>query len=75
VSYTSDTLLECLGDQRLTSSEWKKICAAEFGVSHGKFFELLKELEQGEEVIKSAIDRKWQRVHQKPRSHNREKDE
>jgi hypothetical protein len=56
--YTPETLLQALRDQRLSSSEWKRICSAEYGVSHGKFFELLKRLQEAGKVQKSVLDGK-----------------
>jgi hypothetical protein len=39
---TFDTLLECMGEQRLTSRQWRKNCSDEFGASGRKSCERLE---------------------------------
>jgi hypothetical protein len=73
--YSAETLLECLQDSRLKTTEWKKLCIDESGLSHGKFFELLKSLEAAGKVQKSAIDGKWQQIREPSRNQNHEKDQ
>jgi len=68
--YNAETLLECLGDQRLTSSAWNKLCHDDQGVSRGKFFQLLKELERAGKAQKSAIDGKWHQIMRSPETQN-----
>jgi hypothetical protein len=41
-------------------------------VSHGKFFELLKQLEGAEKVQKASIDGKWEEIDPRSRNSNRE---
>jgi hypothetical protein len=60
--HKAETLLECLGDQRLKSTEWKVQAREERGVASTRFFELLKELEQAGKVQKSVIDSKWEKI-------------
>jgi hypothetical protein len=55
-------LLECLGDKRLTSTEWQDLAKAENGVPASRFFELRKGLEEAKKIAKSAVDRKWERI-------------
>jgi hypothetical protein len=52
------TLIQCLGDQRLKSMEWRDLARDEHGIPNGRFFELLKELEQAGKVQKPALDGK-----------------
>ena len=59
-----EILLECLGDQRLESMEWRSLTREECGISSSRFFELLKELEQAGKVQKSAVDGKWEQIRQ-----------
>jgi hypothetical protein len=73
--YTPETLLQALRDQRLSSSEWKKICNTEYGVSHGKFFELLKELQEAGKVQKSVLDAKWEEIRDQSRKPNYDKEQ
>ncbi|MHC1764499.1 MAG: AAA family ATPase [Verrucomicrobiia bacterium] len=73
--YDEADLLEMLGEQRLSSKEWSSRCREELGISHGKFFELLKSLEKAEKVQKSHGDRKWEQIHPKSRNSNHEKDQ
>ena len=73
--YSPETLLKCLGDQRLTSTEWRKVCSAEKGVSNGKFFELLKGVEEAGKVQKSVVDGKWQQIQHHSRNSNHENDQ
>jgi hypothetical protein len=56
------TLIQCLGDQRLKSMEWRDLARDEHGIPNGRFFELLKELEQAGKVQKSALNGKWERI-------------
>jgi hypothetical protein len=67
-THTPQTLLECLGDQRLKSTEWRALTREECGISSSRFFELLKDLEQAGKVQKSAIDGKWEQI--RPHSGN-----
>ena len=63
--YTAETLLECLGNDRLSSGDWERLCKTEYGVSHGKFFELRKQLEDAGKVQKSVSDRRFEKIHPK----------
>ena len=60
--HKAGTLLECLGDQRLKSMVWRDLARDEFGIPNGRFFELLRELEQDGKVQKSALDGKWEQI-------------
>ena len=73
--YTPDALLECLGNQRLKTTEWKSPANEEHGVSASRFFSLLKGLAEAEKVAKSAIDGKWEKIQAYSRNPNHEKDQ
>jgi DnaB-like helicase N terminal domain/AAA domain len=73
--YNPEMLLECLGDQRLTSGEWEKLCKSKRGVSHGKFYELMNLLEDRGEVQKSKVDERWEKIRRKSRNPNNDKDQ
>jgi hypothetical protein len=73
--HTPEMLLECLGNQRLTSGEWEKLCTEETEVTHGRFFELLKALKKAGKVQKSAIDRKWEKIGSKSGNYEPYKDQ
>jgi hypothetical protein len=68
--YTPETLLQALGDLRLSSNDWKRICTAEYGISNSKFFELLKRLREGGKVQKSVLDGKWEKICEQSRNPN-----
>jgi len=70
--YTPDMLLDVLGDERLTSTEWQSLCATEHGISEGTFSKLRKSLERSQRVLKSEIDRKWVQIHQNRNNSNHE---
>ena len=36
-TYTAATLLDCLGNERLSSGDWERLCKTEYGVSRSKF--------------------------------------
>ncbi|MFO0734142.1 MAG: hypothetical protein U0361_24895 [Nitrospiraceae bacterium] len=67
-THKPEDLLECLGDQRLTASQWKTIASEEYGISETRFFALVKGLAQAEKVLKSAIDGKWERISRNSRN-------
>ena len=73
--HKADTLLECLGGQRLSTTELKKIAADEHGISRSRFFSLLKELVEGQKVSKSPIDGKWEQIRPKSQNRYEEKDQ
>ena len=60
--HNAEDLLECLGDQRLKSMEWERLTKEELGITHGRFFELLKELQKAGKVQKSVVYSKWQQI-------------
>lgn len=60
--HTPDSLLELLGDQSLTATEWAKLAKNELGVGNGTFYELLRELRKLERVIQSRVNGRYQRV-------------
>ncbi len=70
--HTAESLLAVLGDQRLTSGQWKKLAMTEEGVTHARFFELLKELQKGQKVLKSVIDGKWEQTRRQSQYSNHE---
>jgi hypothetical protein len=74
-SHKPDALLECLGKQRLSTAEWRKIAADEQGIPKTRFFTLLKALIDGEKVLKSAVDAKWERLKEESRNWYEEKDQ
>jgi hypothetical protein len=65
--YAPETLLQALGDLRLSSNDWRRICSAEYGISGSKFFELLKRLQEAGKVQKSVLDGKWEEISQQSR--------
>jgi hypothetical protein len=60
--YTPEDLLEVIGSDSLSSSEWQKEALSEKGVSSSSFYALLGELQKSGRVIKSRINRKWTAV-------------
>jgi hypothetical protein len=73
--YTAQTLLDCLGDARLSSADWEGLCRTDYGVSRSKFFELRKEPEKAGKIQKSVSDRKFEKIHPKSRNPNNDKDQ
>ena len=73
--YTAQTLLDCLGDARLSSGDWEGLCRSEYGVSRSKFFQLRRELEKEGKIQKSVNDRKFEKIHPKSRNPNNDKDQ
>jgi hypothetical protein len=70
-----EMLLECLGDRRLKTTEWRKLAREEHGISATRFFEFLKRLEDADKVVKSAIDDKWEQIRKNSRNYNGDKDQ
>ena len=68
-------LLGCLGNQRLTTTEWKDIAKAKRGVCSSRFFELMNELEDAGKVAKSMTDDKWQQIRENSGNWSDEKDQ
>ena len=60
--HTPETILELLGNERLTSTAWRRLAQEECGLSKSRFFELLKQLENDGKIVKSRIDKKWEQV-------------
>src|SRR5689334_5911093 len=54
--YTPDMLLETLGDQRLSSTDWQAQCGDELGICEASFCKLRRSLETAQKVLKSIID-------------------
>jgi AAA domain/DnaB-like helicase N terminal domain len=73
--HTPETLLGCLGKQRLTTTEWKDTAKAERGVCPSRFFELMKELEDAGKVAKSMTDDRWQQIRKNSGNWYDEKDQ
>lgn len=57
--HTADSLLAVLGQQSLTTGDWLSQATEETGMRSRTFYTLRKELETGERVIQSRINRKW----------------
>ena len=74
-THKAEMLLECLGTERLTTTEWKEKVAAEHGVSESRFFVLIKRLSDAGKVAKSVVDRKWEQVRSYSRNYDNEKDQ
>ena len=74
-THTAETLLECLGDQRLSSDEWRQQAAEDFGVTRAPFFRLQKQLKDAQKVVKSQVDHKWERIQEKSRNWYEDKDQ
>jgi hypothetical protein len=60
--YSISDLLECLGNNDLTTTEFQKSVHSETGMSAGKFYELLKTGQKQGKLHKSKIDGKWEAV-------------
>jgi hypothetical protein len=73
--HTPEMLLECLGNQRLTATEWQIITHKEHGVSESRFYELKKGLETAKEIAKSVIDDKWEKIRKSSGNWYDEKDQ
>jgi len=56
--FSEETLLECLGNQRLTTSEWQEIVEEESGMKKRSFFALFKALRKSGKIAKSLVDDK-----------------
>jgi hypothetical protein len=74
-AYTVDDLLECLGDGRLSSEEWEKLCIAQSGMSRSRFYKLLKELKGSKKLQKSLVDQKWELIQAKSRNYDPNNDQ
>ncbi len=60
--YSSDQLLDVLGDQELTCKEWKEACEDQEGIKKDAFYGLRKELEADKKVYQSELDKKWSKT-------------
>lgn len=60
--FTAEDLLNVLGEQSLTSGEWKEQAKEEIGVKDRTFYNLLSELQKLGRVLQSKVNRKWTRV-------------
>jgi hypothetical protein len=69
-----EALLECLGDKRLTTGEWREAAESEC-ISKSRFFALQKELIKQKKVVKSRVDHKWEQVQLKSQNWYDEKDQ
>ena len=69
VVHTAETLLEVLGHERLTITEWENRASEEHGVSRSRFFTLLKALLAEEKVTKSPVDSKWEQIDASTKTH------
>ena len=65
----------CLGNKRLSTTDWKDRAAEEQGVSKTRFFALLKELTDAKKVSKSPVDDKWEQIKAKSQNWYNEKDQ
>ena len=65
---TAEEVLKCLGDQSLTTGEWREDCESELGIGKTTFFNLRAELEAAGRVQKSIVTRKWERIQSKSRN-------
>jgi len=61
-SYFTSDLLECLGDQDLTATEFEELVRTETGMSHIKFFDLFREAKGAGLIHQCKIDGKWEAV-------------
>jgi hypothetical protein len=57
--HTPEALLEVLGSDSLSTTEWQKASKAEKGISSGTFYKLLDELQKSKRVTKSKLSSKW----------------
>jgi hypothetical protein len=58
--FSADQLLDTLGGDSMTTSEWRDMAKNEVGMSERTFYGLLKELQKSDRILQSKIDRKWQ---------------
>jgi hypothetical protein len=63
-----EDLLECLGDNRLTTTEWQEAAEKNLKIPETRFYQLRKKLEKCQQVIKSVIDDKWEQIRPSSRS-------
>ena len=75
VSHTAETLLELIGNDRLSTAEWKRLAADEYGVTRSRFYPLLKALVEAEKVAKSRVDGKWEQIRTSSQNWYDEKDQ
>src|SRR5262249_23669123 len=61
--YTADQLLEVLGDESLTTTDWQKLAKSESGMSERTFYDLKSELQKLGRILQSKINNKWQKVY------------
>jgi hypothetical protein len=73
--YTPDMLLEILGDQRLSSTDWQTQCADELGICEATFYKLRRSLETAQQVLKSKIDKRWEQIRKNSKNSNHEIDQ
>jgi hypothetical protein len=59
--YTPEMVLECLGKKKLLSKDWFQKATQETGVSRGKFYELIRQLESDKKVRKNKNEQ-WESV-------------
>jgi RecA-family ATPase len=57
--YSASQLLDALGDESMSDSEWKNECAERFGISKAAFYRLKGELVADHRVYRSKLDNKW----------------
>jgi AAA domain len=74
-THTDEMLLECLGNQRLTTGEWRQRAYDEHGVSDTRFYVLKKGLDDAGKVSKSATDEKWEQIRPDSRNWYDDKDQ
>jgi hypothetical protein len=74
-THTVETLYACLGDDRLTTTEWKDRADVQKGVSKSRFYVLLNEVIEEKKASKSPIDDKWELLKPKSRNWHDEKDQ
>ncbi len=59
--FTPELLLEILGNQELSTKEWRAAAADQHGMSRTIFFELKNSLQEKKKVFESPLDKKWRR--------------
>jgi hypothetical protein len=57
--HTVQMVLDCLGNRKLTTTELKKSCADERGISHSRFYSLFDQAKRSGAIIKSGQN-KWE---------------
>lgn len=62
-TYSEKDVLGALNAKSLSTSEFKKVCYEEMGISRTSFYRILKELEGAGKIIHQKTNQKWALIH------------